>query len=65
MDPCEDELSLPSSTLALLQAFREREAEEKARFAQLLREHDAWKLRMEQETMSTLFKEDWQLSQFW
>jgi hypothetical protein len=61
----EEDLSLPASTLALLEEFRKKEKEEKERFEELLREHDAWKLRMEQETMTSIFKEDWQLSQFW
>lgn len=58
----EDELALPPDTLALLQQFRQEEAERVEEFNRLSKEADE---KFSKKKDIELFKEDWQLSQFW
>ncbi|CEP61782.1 protein-lysine N-methyltransferase LALA0_S04e00540g [Lachancea lanzarotensis] len=60
--PDDVELSLSSDTLKALQEFRQEEQEREANFEKL--HHDA-DIKFEEQKVMDLFKEDWQLSQFW
>ncbi|SCV02747.1 LAME_0H04852g1_1 [Lachancea meyersii CBS 8951] len=56
------ECTLSSDTLKALQEFRQEEQEREASFKQL---YDAAQNDFENQKVMDLFKEDWQLSQFW
>ena len=61
----EDELALSAHALAALQEFRQEEQQRQEQFERLYRETDEeFQKKKKQEGMN-LFKEDWQLSQFW
>ncbi|CCC67078.1 hypothetical protein NCAS_0A05200 [Naumovozyma castellii] len=59
-----NELALSADTLAALQEFRQEEEEHQKKFAQLYSQADE-DMKMKKEQGMNLFKEDWQLSQFW
>ncbi|CCD27452.1 protein-lysine N-methyltransferase NDAI_0K02610 [Naumovozyma dairenensis CBS 421] len=60
-----NELSLPADTLALLQEFRQEEEERQKEFDKLYDATDETYQKKKREEGMNLFKEDWQLSQFW
>ncbi|AET40560.1 protein-lysine N-methyltransferase Ecym_6177 [Eremothecium cymbalariae DBVPG len=61
----EIELSLSSNALAALQEFRQEEQERQDKFQQLYNKADEEFERNKKQQGMMLFKEDWQLSQFW
>ncbi|SCU87587.1 LAFA_0E07646g1_1 [Lachancea sp. 'fantastica'] len=60
--PDEIELTLSSDTLKALQEFRQEEKEREANFEKLYQDAE---VQFGEQKVMDLFKEDWQLSQFW
>lgn len=59
------ELQLSSHTLAALQAFRNEEQQREEEFQKMMNQADEEYERKKRQQGMDLFKEDWQLSQFW
>ncbi|CDF87513.1 BN860_08086g1_1 [Zygosaccharomyces bailii CLIB 213] len=65
MSDSEDELALSSNALAALQEFKQEEEERQNTFEKLYKQANQQFEKLKKEQGMELFKEDWQLSQFW
>ncbi|GAV51018.1 hypothetical protein ZYGR_0AD02010 [Zygosaccharomyces rouxii] len=65
MSESDDELTLSSNALAALQEFKQEEQQRQENFEKLLQQADEEFEEKKRIQGMELFKEDWQLSQFW